>query len=109
MPRRRPSPRSDAGHDPVAGDDALLRALLARSVYPPDVQIRLLEADLAEVHIIDGEPTLVVDPIFERARGAVLAGLDDADRHRPDPAARDDVIDLTDHRAARRPEDPDQP
>lgn len=40
----------------------------------------LLDADLAEVTVVDGQPSLVVDDLFERVRGAALAGFDDADR-----------------------------
>ncbi len=40
----------------------------------------LLDAGLAEVTVTDGQPTVVIDDLFEAARRAALAGFDDADR-----------------------------
>lgn len=49
----------------------------------------LLDAGLAEVTVTDGQPSVVIDDLFEAARRAALAGFDDADRARDeghDPA-----------------------
>ena len=48
--------------------------------YPLPVLARLLEAELVEVVCEDDTLALAVDPIFDRAVAAALAGLDDADR-----------------------------
>lgn len=50
----------------------------------------LLGAGLAEVTVTDGQPTVVVDDLFEAARRAALAGFDDADRERAARRARPD-------------------
>ncbi len=42
----------------------------------------LLEAGVAEVTVVDGVPTVVVDELFEAARQQALAGFDDIDRAR---------------------------
>lgn len=53
------------------------------SRYPLSVLSRLVDAGLAEVVIRpDGTPTLAVDPVFERARAAAMAGFADVDRTR---------------------------
>jgi hypothetical protein len=66
----------------TAGEDALLSAVLGVSEHPLHVRLRLIQSGMAEVQDIDGVPTLVVDPIFERVRAAVLDGLDDEARSR---------------------------
>lgn len=58
------------------------------SRYPLTLLARLVDAGLTDVVIgSDGTPTLQVDPVFERARSAALAGFADVDRSR-DEAAR---------------------
>ncbi len=55
----------------------------AASRYSLPVLALLVDAGLAEVVIdADGTPVLQIDPVFERARAAALAGFDDADRAR---------------------------
>jgi len=67
------SPRPDTCRAPTP------RASCARR-YPLPVLARLVEADLVEVVVEADGPTMVVDPIFDRAVAAALAGADDADR-----------------------------
>lgn len=68
------------GHSTSAEAD---RGWSDASRYPLALLARLVEAGLAEVVITaDGTPELQVDPIFEQARAAVLAGLADADHAR---------------------------
>jgi hypothetical protein len=58
------------------------------SRYPLALLARLVDAGLTDVVIgSDGMPTLQVDPVFERARAAALAGFADVD-HARDEAAR---------------------
>ena len=60
--------------------------------YPLGLLGRLVDAGLAEVVIgPDGMPTLQVDPVFERARSAAMAGFADVDR------ARDEASQLAHH------------
>ena len=48
------------------------------------MQVKLIEADLAELQMVDGELTLMVDPIFEMACQAARDGLADSDAgHQP--------------------------
>ncbi len=56
------------------------------SKYSLALQLRLVGLGLAEVVVVDGVPGVAVDPIFEAARAAALAGLDD--RHGAKPEAR---------------------
>lgn len=53
---------------PVEGDDAR---------YSLALRLRLVDLGLAEVVVVDGVPGVAVDPIFEAARAAALAGIDD--------------------------------
>ena len=43
------------------------------------VQVKLIEADLADLQMVDGELTLMVDPIFELACQAARDGIADRD------------------------------
>lgn len=48
------------------------------------VQLKLLEADLAELQVVDGEVSLLIDPIFEMACQSARQGLADRDAgHQP--------------------------
>ena len=72
---------------------------MAGSKYPLRVQDQLIDAGLAQIVVVDGEPTLMVDPIFELARQAAMVGIDDAEavrREGDDPDGDGPVIDLTD-------------
>ena len=57
------------------------------SRYPLSLLARLVDAGLAEVVITsDGTPALQVDPVFEQARSAALAGFADIDHARDEAA-----------------------
>lgn len=70
----RSSQQSEQRPAPAARDLQPLDRALALSV-----QAKLLEADLAELQMVDGELTLMVDPIFEMACQAARDGLADSD------------------------------
>ena len=67
------SPRPNSSHAPRP------RASCARR-YPLSVLAQLMEADMIDVVVDADTLALVVDPIFDRAVAAALAGVDDADR-----------------------------
>ena len=75
------SPRPNSSHAPRPHGSCARR-------YPLSVLAQLVEAALIDVVVDDEALALVVDPIFDRAVAAALAGVDDAD-HAWDDAAHE--------------------
>ena len=73
----RSTPSSDPPSAPAPRDRQPLDRPLALSV-----QLKLIEADLAEVQVVEGEVALLIDPIFEMACDAAREGLADRDAGR---------------------------
>jgi len=67
---------------PTTAPVGAVEAFDPADAYPLALQLRLVDLGLAEVVVVDGIPSVAVDPIFEAARTAALAGFDDAEQAR---------------------------